>query len=396
MDGFVISFRIIADIPGGIGKPVGIISLGKSQEILHPWDHLSHQHIVHISRQTDSGAGQQAAQRRRPSRFGRRCLPRFGQMIQQHLPHQGKRQHKGKGRHKGSHDIIRLLHPCAGELCEKYGEILTAVIVVDGPFTVPEIPGRQRVAAHHGHHKSVVHEFLRPVGRRTESREVGPQKEKQDKQQLSVHHGSHMPLREHSPVGLGPHFSHPETQTPAGHAGDDSRPQAYIWPEGQQAAGYGYPGQKSRKSHAQHFGYHPTPVREIPEQQGRQGIAGHPQKHRHQPPFQKYIRVLSQKPDTSCQQYAGQNQFCQRPDLSVIFHFLPPCSFTTRKNPRVFLPVPIQRARPVSYFSGLTPPGFQRVFLRFRKSRTACRPIRTIFFMFREFFPPLLGPKKMG
>ena len=154
------------------------------------------------------------------------------------------------------------------------------------------------------------------------------------------------------------------------------------------------------KAMPQHFGYHPTPVREIPEQQGRQGIAGHPQKHRHlSHHFRNTSASSPQKPDTSLPAvWPVRISFASVQICLLFFTFcLLVLSQTRKKSPRLFCPSPFRGARLVSYFSGLTPSGFQRVFLRFRKSRHRMQANTKRFSSCSEnFFRPFWARKKMG
>lgn len=86
-----------------------------------------------------------------------------------------------------THQMVRLLYIREGNLRQKYGIELAAVIVVNTASAVPEILCRNGGAAHHGLHKTIIHEFFGSVCLRVKARKVGPEKEKGEKQHFFHH-----------------------------------------------------------------------------------------------------------------------------------------------------------------------------------------------------------------
>ena len=83
--------------------------------------------------------------------------------------------------------MVGLLYIREGNLRQKYGIELAAVIVVNTASAVPEILCRNGGAAHHGLHKTIIHEFFGSVCLRVKARKIGPEKEKGEKQHFFHH-----------------------------------------------------------------------------------------------------------------------------------------------------------------------------------------------------------------
>ena len=113
VDGLIVGhLGIIADVAGGIGKPVCVPLIGQLQQLPNHGEKLPVEYIVHISRQGYRSPGQYAAQRRQGAASR---LPDPLPAVRQHLAHQGEGQGEGKGRHHGPHEIVGLLDPGKGE-----------------------------------------------------------------------------------------------------------------------------------------------------------------------------------------------------------------------------------------------------------------------------------------
>ena len=177
MNRLIVFRRIIADIAGGVRKPVGIISFWQMKNLPDPRKQLSDHHIMHISSQRHTCPGKNAA---------KQCRFLFFPAIQYHLAYQTKRNSKAESSHQCPHQIVGLCHLRMRQLCQEYGKILSAVIVIDLRSRIPQILRRKCGAAHHRHHKSIIHEFLSAICRRAKSCYIRPEKKQQRKDQFIV------------------------------------------------------------------------------------------------------------------------------------------------------------------------------------------------------------------
>lgn len=128
MNSFVRHIRIVSNVSGGIGKPVAVHF--HPFYFLYPGQNHRIDDIVHISCNGYCSPGCQPG-KYRSSRlsllFSRLSL----HPVSRHLVYQGKGHGKRKPRHKGTHQIIGKFNLCTGKLCQKYGKILAAVIIID-------------------------------------------------------------------------------------------------------------------------------------------------------------------------------------------------------------------------------------------------------------------------
>ncbi len=174
MDGLIQSFGVMSDKPGGVGKPV--IGFLKQRQQFCVND------IMHVSGQRNGGPSQKpgtAGQKAVHLAFRHKFPVGAAKIVRRNLPNQGKGQGECHSGNQSAHQIISYGNLGSGELGEKYGIILTAVIIVDGGLAVPEIRGRQSGASHHGRHKSEIHEFFFSKCLRPESYNISPQQKRQ-------------------------------------------------------------------------------------------------------------------------------------------------------------------------------------------------------------------------
>ena len=106
MNRFIISRRIIADITGGIRKPVSIIPFWQMKDLPDPRKKFSDHHIMHIS-----------GKRYPCPRKGTAKQCRFFSFpaVKYHLAYQSKRNGKTKPCHQCPHQIVRLCHLRIGQ-----------------------------------------------------------------------------------------------------------------------------------------------------------------------------------------------------------------------------------------------------------------------------------------
>ena len=173
-------YRVVSNITGSIRKPVAFC-LFCSFQFLNQRNHAAIYDIMHISCNRNCSTCCYTCHRRKTffSSFHMSV-----QSVLHHLTNQRKRKHKGKCCHKSTHQIIGNFHSAACKFCKKYCKILSAVIIVDRSFGIPEITGRKCCAAHHGFHKSVIHKLLRSICLRTKSCQICPHKKDPEKQQF--------------------------------------------------------------------------------------------------------------------------------------------------------------------------------------------------------------------
>ena len=164
MNRLVRHIRVIADIARGIWEPV--IHLFPSEQICQDRTKLSVIDVVHISAKGDGSSGEQ------PSESGNQALE-AAQRLLHHIPEQsvgnGKREHKRKRCHERPHQMVCLLYSRKAQLRQINRVILPSIIIVDRTLAVPDICGRERIAAHHGRHEAVVHKLLGSACLRTKS-----------------------------------------------------------------------------------------------------------------------------------------------------------------------------------------------------------------------------------
>ncbi len=280
MNCFIIDhLRIVADIPGRIGKPVFFPVKRNLENLPDPGDQFSKQHIVHISGQGDCRSRQHASGRRQPSLF---LLP----PVLQHLPHQRKRKDKGKRSHHRPHEVIRFLDPGKGKTGKKDGVVLAAVIIIQLFPRIPQIFRRHVISPHHRGHKPVIHKFLGTIGLRPESRQIRPQKKESQKETFLRQHQASSGLN-HRLLLFHPEQIRQNTDSRCQNAGQIS--ELYDMKRIQK------PHDIAGHRNAQHLGKQPSPVRKPGEDPGCERPEPQPQRQQHNPPAQKRNYIFSQK-----------------------------------------------------------------------------------------------------
>ena len=172
------------------------------------------------------------------------------------------------------------------QFCHIHAVELAAVVIVDRRLSVPDIRCRQVNTAVHGSHKAVIHEFLRPACRRTETAEVCPQQKEDKKNQL---------LSEHSRKVRRSFCFSQHKKRPAytgGNHGDDNG--ASVCKLHQTCHGE-HPYQISSDGDADRLRKYPAVIGKIAEQHTGQRIKAGAHEEQHQIPAQKGRKIRPQQ-----------------------------------------------------------------------------------------------------
>src|SRR5699024_8774961 len=135
------------------------------------------------------------------------------------------------------------------------------VIIVDGFSAVPDVRSRQLRTAHHGCHKTIIHEFFRSVSLRMKRRQVSPAKKQQKEQNfLADDQISVLPCQPENAFALLqaiPEYYDIQQDTAYRDADAGSRR------EGKDPRADQHPEKEARQRHPQYFGKQPSAVSEI-------------------------------------------------------------------------------------------------------------------------------------
>ena len=220
MNCFIRNIRVKTNISCRVRKPVAVRLL--SCQFLKKRTHLSVNHVMHISGSRYGNACHYACDLRKVFSPSHCSCCSFSHSVPGHLVYKRKRKGKGKSGHKGTHQVIGKLHTGSGKLCKEYRKILTAIIIVDGSLRIPQINCRQGGASHHGFHKTIIHKFFCSVCRRMKSRQIGPQQEKNKKQDFLPVHQIQMIYRKTLDPFFMLRFSKQKTAGPTGQSHPDT------------------------------------------------------------------------------------------------------------------------------------------------------------------------------
>ena len=170
---------IISYIAGSIRKPVTAHFL--TCQLLNQGNDLRINYVMHISCNGNSCTSCKSSCKRKSFYYFFAFLQSL-HTVWHHLVNKRKWHCKSQSGYKGTHKIVSQFHLCMGKLGKKNSKILTAIIIINMSFWIPQISCRKCGASHHSFHKTIIHELLGSICSRAESCQICPHKKCKEKQ----------------------------------------------------------------------------------------------------------------------------------------------------------------------------------------------------------------------